>query len=520
MCADPKFTTRSRRWESILLLATAAFLGVPRADAACQPTVVTLRPADGTSADFAGTAVAVSGDVAVIGAPGHGGYGRDAGGAYIFRRTGQTWAQEQQLIPSLLGTGDKFGQTVSASGDVVLVGARGQGDFGAVYVFRYNGSSWIEETVLAPSDGVYGDNFGYTVAVSGTVALIGAYGVDDFGTSSGAAYVFRYNGSRWSQEAKLHASDAAASDFFGVGVALDGNVAVVGAYLDDDLGTSSGSAYVFRYNGADWVAEGKLLANDGSADDRLGAALGISGNRIVAGVEQHDAYASNAGAAYVFSFDNARWSQEAKLFASDGDTNDRFGASVGISGTNIVVGAYGREAGDVTDAGAAYVYEFNGTTWDESNTLVAPDGWYWDYFGDAVAIDGGVTAVGSPEDDNNGNNSGSLYVFENPCAVSMCSSNADCDDGNECTDDICDPTVGCRFVDNTNACTPDGACTGEGVCNAGVCACVDQLLKFDLPGFIGCMRGPSRFAQNQCRDFDGNADNFIDLRDFGDLDVQ
>jgi len=137
-----------------------------------------------------------------------------------------------------------------------------------------------------------------------------------------------------------------------------------------------------------------------------------------------------------------------------------------------------------------------------------------------VAVDGATLAVGAPEDDNQGNNSGSMYVFEDSCAVSLCSSNAECDDGNECTDDICDPAAGCRYVNNTNSCTPGGSCSGSGACDAGVCSCIDYTIKFDLPAFIQCMRGPNRFAQNQCRSFDLNADNVIDLSDFGELDLQ
>ena len=173
-----------------------------------------LLASDGTSADNAGTSVAVSGDVMVVGAPGDSARGSDSGSAYVFRLGAQSWAEQEKLFGSDTAADSKFGASVAASGNVVVIGAAGQGDFGAAYVFRFDGSTWQEEAVLMPSDGVAGDKFGRSVVASGNAVLIGAYGVDQFGTSSGAAYVFRYNGSQWRQEQKLFAPDAAASDFF------------------------------------------------------------------------------------------------------------------------------------------------------------------------------------------------------------------------------------------------------------------------------------------------------------------
>ena len=142
-------------------------------------------------------------------------------------------------------------------------------DSGSAYVFRYDGSDWVEEAKLTASDGAADDYFGGSVAISGDTAVVGAVCDDDNGRNSGSAYVFRYDGSDWAEEAKLTASDGAAYDYFGCSVAVSGDTAVVGASDDDDNGLDSGSAYVFRYDGSDWTEEAKLTASDGAAERLL-----------------------------------------------------------------------------------------------------------------------------------------------------------------------------------------------------------------------------------------------------------
>jgi hypothetical protein len=138
------------------------------------------------------------------------------------------------------------------------------------------------------------------VAIDGNTALIGAYGDDDNGDYSGSAYIFRFNGSTWVQEAKLLASDGAAYDYFGYSVAIYGNTALVGAESDDDNGSSSGSAYIFRFNGSTWVEKPKLLAPDGAAWDDFGHSVAIDGNTALVGAYGDDDKGDSSGSAYVF----------------------------------------------------------------------------------------------------------------------------------------------------------------------------------------------------------------------------
>ncbi|MDP6693784.1 MAG: FG-GAP repeat protein, partial [Phycisphaerales bacterium] len=117
-----------------------------------------------------------------------------------------------------------------------------------------------EEAKLLPADGSSYDYFGYSVSISGNRALIGVYGDDDNGSNSGSAYVFNFDGSTWQEEAKLLPSDGASHEKFGISAAISGDTLVVGAYTDDDNGVSSGSAYIYRFDGSTWQEEAKLLA--------------------------------------------------------------------------------------------------------------------------------------------------------------------------------------------------------------------------------------------------------------------
>jgi hypothetical protein len=138
------------------------------------------------------------------------------------------------------------------------------------------------------------------VSISGDVALVGVYADDDKGDYSGSAYVFRWNGSYWLEEQKLLASDGAAEDYFGRSVSISGDAALVGADGDDDKGSGSGSTYIFRWNGNSWVEEQKLVASDGAADDEFGRSVSISGNAALMGVWTKDDKGANSGSAYVF----------------------------------------------------------------------------------------------------------------------------------------------------------------------------------------------------------------------------
>ncbi|KAK7250187.1 protein kinase [Aureococcus anophagefferens] len=294
-----------------------------------------------------------------------------------------------KLVASDAAAGDEFGWSVAISGDLVVVGAEGNDDAGSgsgsAYVFRTTngGASWTQTAKLVASDADEFDNFGSSVAISGDLVVVVAR------SSISLAYVFRTTngGDSWTQTAKLVTSGAG-SDFY-ESVAISGDLIVVGAERDATVGEDAGSAYVFRTtNGGDsWTQTTKLIASDAAADDMFGGSVAISGDLVVVGAPSSDR------PAYVFRTTNggASWTQVAKLVASDAAAGDSFGSSVAVSGDLVVVGAFRHDS----DSGSAYVFRTtnNGASWTETAKLVPSDGDH--FFGSSVAISGETVVVGA-----------------------------------------------------------------------------------------------------------------------------
>lgn len=282
---------------------------------------------------------------------------------------------------------------------------------------------WSQDQKLSASDGAAGDWFGYSVSLSsdGTGALIG-----DFVSNGGSAYIYRRDAVSgvWSEDEKLLALDGVVGDAFGVSVSLssDGSVALVGAGLDDDNGTDSGSAYVYTRDpvtGA-WTEEAKLLASDGAADDLFGYSVSLSsdGESALIGAQRDDDNGLDSGSAYVFARDpvTAIWTEEAKLLAPDGAAEDLFAHSVSLSsdGTAALAGAY-RDDDNGLESGSAYVFARDPGTglWTAEAKLLAPDGVANDTFGYSVSLssNGSAALVGAPGDDGNGSGTGTVFAY-------------------------------------------------------------------------------------------------------------
>ena len=311
--------------------------------------------------------------------------------------------------------GDRFGWSVSISGDYAVVGARFDDDngtnAGSAYIFKRIGASWQQEAKLLPSDGAAGDRFGWSVSISGDYAVVGSDLDDDNGSQSGSAYVFKRSGTSWVEEAKITASDGAPDDQFGGSVSISGDYAVVGAPFDDDKGSKSGSAYVFKRSGTSWVEEAKITASDGAPDNQFGGSVSISGDSVaVVGAWSDDDKGSKSGSAYVFKRTGTTWAQEAKLLPSDGATEDHFGASVSISGDYAVLGAWGDDDNGLS-SGSAYLFKRSGTNWTQEAKLLPSDGAPGDNFGWSASISGDYSVLGASFDDDNGLSSGSAYVY-------------------------------------------------------------------------------------------------------------
>lgn len=255
-----------------------------------------LTASDGAVSDFFGKAVSLSGNTVAVGANGAG----VGGAAYVFTGSGATWTQQQKLTASDPASEDDFGQSASLSGDTVVIGAHADDDAGtssgSAYVFTRSGTTWTQQQKLTASDAAADDQFGYAVGVSGDTIVVGSRFDDDKGLSSGSAYIFTRSGTTWSQQEKLTASDGAANDQFGHAVSISNDTVVIGAYGDDDTADSSGSSYVFLRNGTTWSQQEKLNASDAAANDSFGYSVAVDGFDLVSGA----IYDAGGGSAYTY----------------------------------------------------------------------------------------------------------------------------------------------------------------------------------------------------------------------------
>ena len=380
---------------------------------------------------------------------------------------------------------DGFGFSLAVSGDTAVVGALGEASAatgvnglqsdntapfsGAVYVFVRNGTTWTQQAYLKASNTQAGDLFGAAVAIAGDTIVVGAQnesssatGVNgdqfaDFSGASGAAYVFVRNGTTWSQQAYLKASNTEGIDHFGWAVAISGDTVAVSATNEDSAATgvngdqlnnaalSSGAVYVFTRSGTSWSQQAYVKASNTGQSDDFGFALTLSGNSLVVGADLEDSAAlgvngnqlsndaANAGAVYVFTRSGSTWTQQAYLKASNTEADDQFGSAVAMSGQTLVVGAVKEDSkatgfnGTQTDntmaeSGAVYILVRSGSTWTQQGYLKASNTGQGDGFGFAVALSGNTLVVGAQGEDsnatgingannNNATSSGASYVF-------------------------------------------------------------------------------------------------------------
>jgi hypothetical protein len=320
-----------------------------------------LLPADGAPDEQVGSSVAISGDVAIVGAYRDDDNGEHSGSAYLFDAT--TGEQVTKLLPSDGGYYHRFGTSVAISGDTAIVGAPGWTGYGTAYVFRRDGAEWTEEGKLIPTDGDPDDEFGYAVAISGTTAIVGA--PLDY---VGSAYIFDTTTS--DQLFKLVPDDAAGGARFGHSVAISGTTAIVGGHLDGGSAWHGGAAWVFDTLTGEQIGP-KLLASDGGEshqDVYFGCSVSISGMTALVGAYQAPDTYYSYGQAYAFRFDGADWVEEAKLVTSDRERLDEFGISVAISGATAIGGAWGDDGNGATSAGSAYIFHGLGD-YDENGII-------------------------------------------------------------------------------------------------------------------------------------------------------
>ena len=394
----------------MLLLAGLLYGLLPASGLAQRATKI--RAHDGATNDFFGSAVAVDGDVAVIGARDRDEQAYNSGAAYVFERHEVLgWQVAAKLVPPEGDEGDQFGTAVAIEGARLLVGAPGDDDArphaGAVYAYRREADGWTLAGKLYAED-AEGALFGSAVALFGDRAVIGAPSYEQ-----GTAYVFDYEDGMWRQQARLAPADLPPRLSYGRTVALHGDVALVGTWRDPHDPPVVGRAYVFVREGETWREAQILVPSDGTEEDFFGASVAVSGDYALVGAYKAETPSKDAGAAYVFHRTADGWAEQAKLIAADAYVEDLLGWSVALQGDLALVGSP-REDEAARTAGAAYLFRRTGTAWAQTAKIMARDAEEDDFFGYTVTLSGSQLAIGAVGDDDRASIAGAAYLYDLP----------------------------------------------------------------------------------------------------------
>lgn len=367
-----------------------------------------LNAGDGGFYDRLGSAVAISGDTIVIGArEDMVGANYFQGSAYVFTRTNGVWTEQQRVTAPDGAEGDSFGTSVAVSGDTLLVGAihdtvGSNYQQGSAYVFARSNGAWaFQQKLTAPNgDGEPQEAYGCSVALNEGTLVVGAY-LDDIGhlPNHGSVYVYARGHAGWVLEKKLVASDREFGENFGFSVALSGETLAVGA-VRDYVGENSaqGSVYVYTRGGGVWTEQQKITASDGEAADNFGFSVALSGDTLAVGAKvDGTAVHMDHGSAYVYRRSDAVWTEQQKLTAGDAEFFDYFGQAVAVSGDTVLVGAPGDdvgksydEGGDRYDQGSVYVFRLPSCQTIMFKPLTLPDGLSNTSYEQSLTVSGGA----------------------------------------------------------------------------------------------------------------------------------
>jgi len=466
-----------------------------------------LEPSTQSSGQYFGQSVGLTDEFAIIGAPGEDCVlGDDCGAAYILESDGTAWNFVQRIVPNVQEADALFGISVAIADETAVVGARHSsvlGTFsGQAYVYsRYDGG-WTQDDALVGDDTDANDDFGTSVAIDGDLIVVGAErrNEDALPGYEGASYIFKRRDdlpTQWQQVRKLTADNAAGVlDAFGVSAAIDGNTVIVGAERTDELGTDSGSVYIFERNlgGMDaWGLSAFLTASDGSSGEHFGWAVDIHSDWVVVGATSRQR--GGPGAVYVFRRDGlGAWAELDKLTASDGASFDNFGVSVSLSGDTLLVGAAHDDDHGIS-SGAAYLFRLIEDNWTEQHKLSPTSLGPEDFFGGSVDLGTKSSISGAHGNDDDLADAGLAYVVAT--GGSDCNGNSvvdhcelvegsatDCN-GNDLLDEcessnVCSVNV-VRVIDHFN---PDPCCTNTNPCRAIGAADAEWYSMGSSPGWI------------------------------------
>ena len=385
---------------------------------------------DTEESDRFGNAVDFDGKHLIVGAYSANAPQGDSGAAYIFARQGNSWIQQAKLIANDGDSFDWFGASVAISGDVAVVGAireDGKGinsDSGAVYVFRKIGESWVQEAKVIGRDTREKHNFGHTVKTNGEIFAVGV--PKGGSTGNGAVYIFRLQDGVWRQHGAALIAQSGSS--FGQSISLGNQMIIVGSPRDDNdewekqtKRGGTGAVYIFRERNGQWIRNARLLPNDAMEGDSFGYAVAVNDNTVVVGSISHSAGGALSGAAYIYIKQGGKWLKLAKLIDPVSSSENEFGYSVAITENTVVVGSRQDDRRGI-NTGSVYVYasltdDKGKIRWDKQSVLTADDAAMGAQFGHAVAVDKDTILVGAYGMDDTGIDSGAVYLFARTSGV-------------------------------------------------------------------------------------------------------
>jgi FG-GAP repeat len=405
-----------RPFTAVLISVVLSLLPAFQSPAATEITSITpwFTSSDNAPGDAFGVRMSMSGDTVVIGDADDSRDAPWSGSAYVFVKDGAGWVQQQKLLPTTPANDQVFGASVSIDGDTIVVGAPGEGDpglrfAGAAYVFVRDGSNWVLQQKLLLPEPRYGDGFGGAVAISGDSIVVTAGGDGDDNFLPGSASVFaRDQNGVWSFQQKFRASDQIRDQMYGGSVAISGDTVLVGSeYIAPNHGAGIGAVYVYERVGTVWGETKKLASSTWKGGYEFGRSLAIDGNIAVIGAYYEEHGSNTRGSVYVFVRDHGEWAQQQKLFVKENLAEwDFFGVSVAIHGSTVIAGNGGADG----QRGAAYVFTADDKlNWSQQTKLVAGDGLIEEHFATSVATNGSEVLVSAPGKDITGPSCGAVY---------------------------------------------------------------------------------------------------------------
>lgn len=365
---------------------------------------------ESSSFDLFGSSVKLLGDTVFISSPGDDENGLNNGSIYVYQLIKGLWMQTDKIFSDTDRINEYLGHGISYSENRMLVAANNvsRNDSGLAYVFELIDGAWEQNGRLVANDTFSEDEFGFSVSLSGNKAAVSASKQNGTVQGSGAVYIFDLIDGLWIQTAKLIALDGKSNDSFGVSINLLNDRILIGAPSDDDNGLSSGSAYVFDFDGKNWLQTAKIIPDDGESNDFFGVKVSLSNDRVFVSSPKDDDIQQDSGAVYIFELINEDWIQTAKLAPQGLMVNDGIDS---LSSTNNSL-AFRTLGGSEAETGAVYVYNFIDGFWEQTYKIIAKDSNTLDQFGYSISFSNDKLLVGARNDDDYGANSGSAYIFD------------------------------------------------------------------------------------------------------------